>query len=227
MTNKCKDCGKRISLKAQRCHSCAKKGKNNSNYKHGKSNNNKCIDCGKHIKLTSTRCKKCANFNRRGKYTGKLSSSFTNGKWLKVNCIDCGKKINPNCKRCKSCENKRRYKNSSNHWNWQGGKSTLAMMIKNLEKYPIWRNQVFQRDNYTCQECEQYGGKLEAHHKKEFHIILAEFLKEYNQFSPIEDKETLVRLAIKWKPFWDINNGIILCEDCHMKKHKELNFKRK
>lgn len=50
---------------------------------------------------------------------------------------------------------------------------------------------------------------------KSFYKILQEFLQTYNQFSPIEDKETLVRLAINYTPFWDINNGITLCTDCH------------
>ena len=58
---------------------------------------------------------------------------------------------------------------------------------------------------------------MEAHHKNPFAELLNEFLKEYDQFSPIEDKETLVRLAMKWKSFWDIDNGECLCEDCHKK----------
>ena len=39
---------------------------------------------------------------------------------------------------------------------------------------------------------------LEAHHKKAFYLILEEFLQQYSQFSPIEDKETLLRLAITY-----------------------------
>jgi hypothetical protein len=49
-------------------------------------------------------------------------------------------------------------------------------------------------------EIGQIGGNLEAHHIKKFSILLAEFLSFYNQFSPIEDKETLVRLAISYEP---------------------------
>ena len=37
--NNCIDCGKKISTRAKRCYSCAKKGKLSSNYKHGQSNN--------------------------------------------------------------------------------------------------------------------------------------------------------------------------------------------
>ena len=58
------------------------------------------------------------------------------------------------------------------------------------------------------------------HHVRPFAIIFDEFLKEYSLFSPIEDKETLIRLAMIYKPFWDISNGQTLCKDCHK---KELN----
>ena len=98
---------------------------------------------------------------------------------------------------------------------WQNGKTKLHKLIRNLLENGQWRTEVFKRDDYTCQECYKRGEKLEAHHKKEFHIIFAEFLKEYDQFSPLEDKETLLRLAMKYKPFWNIDNGQTLCKDCH------------
>ena len=107
-----------------------------------------------------------------------------------------------------------------NHWNWQGGKTELTHLIRQLLEYTNWRHEIFQRDNYTCQECGIKNGQgktvyLEVHHKKEFSILFLEFLQEYNQFSPIDDKETLVRLAMNWKPFWNIDNGKTLCEECH------------
>ena len=106
------------------------------------------------------------------------------------------------------------------HWNWKGGITTLQISIRNLLEYVNWRNLIFKRDNYTCQECGICNGQgksiyLEAHHIKPFAKLLLEFLKEYDQFSPIEDKETLVRLAIKYKPFWNTDNGKTLCKDCH------------
>jgi 5-methylcytosine-specific restriction endonuclease McrA len=54
--------------------------------------------------------------------------------------------------------------------------------------YDEWREAVFKRDEYKCQECGKYG-KLHAHHIKSF-------FKH-------------PRLVI------DIDNGITLCEDCH------------
>ena len=102
-----------------------------------------------------------------------------------------------------------------NNPNWKGGITSLSCLIRGLDNNKKWIKNVFERDNYTCQDCFIRGVKLNAHHKKSFAIIFQEFLQEYNQFSPMEDKETLVRLAITYEPFWDADNGKTLCEDCH------------
>lgn len=98
---------------------------------------------------------------------------------------------------------------------WKGGVTPLNSMIRHCEKYLEWINSVFVRDDYTCRECGVRGNYLEAHHEKRFAIIMDEFLYEYDQFSPIEDKETLFRLAMKYKPFWDLGNGKTMCSKCH------------
>jgi hypothetical protein len=100
---------------------------------------------------------------------------------------------------------------------YKGGITELHFLVRCLENTNIWRTSIFKRDNYTCRECGKTKCYLEAHHIKEFNIIFQEFLQLYNQFSPIEDKETLVRLAITYEPFWDVNNGKTLCKDCHNK----------
>ncbi len=100
-------------------------------------------------------------------------------------------------------------------WMWKGGITPLTVEIYNTIEYREWRKKIFIRDLYTCQKCGQKGGRLQAHHNKGFSKLLQDFLKLYNQFSPIEDKETLVRLAIKYKPFWDVDNGRTLCNQCH------------
>lgn len=61
--------------------------------------------------------------------------------------------------------------------------------------YAKWRNQVYERDNYTCKICGQRGGRLNAHHIKPF--------AKFPQF----------RL--------DISNGVTMCEKCHIRVHKE------
>ena len=177
---------------------------------------NHCIDCGKELsRPDAKRCKSCENKNRYKIISN--NPNYLDGR-TKTNhyCIDCSKIIDYGTwhhggKRCDKCK----YKDSLNHPNWQGGITPLRVLIRNLIEYKNWRKEVFKRDDFTCQECGQRGGKLEAHHKKSFSKLLSEFLKEYDQFSPIEDKETLVRLAIKYKDFWNIDNGQTFCKDCH------------
>jgi len=105
---------------------------------------------------------------------------------------------------------------------WKGGITPLYNLIRNLDESKKLRNQIFQRDNYTCQECFEHGGILHAHHKKEFSLLLQEFLHTYSQFSPIEDKETLLRLSLTYLPFWDLSNGKTLCIKCHKKTDNYL-----
>lgn len=110
----------------------------------------------------------------------------------------------------------------SNNPNWIDGRTPLRIRIRNLPECKEWANRVFKKDDYTCQICSKRGGSLEAHHdKRKFHNILTDFLQEYNQFSPIEDKETLVRLAITYEPFWEVDIGQTLCGKCHYKADKE------
>jgi hypothetical protein len=105
---------------------------------------------------------------------------------------------------------------------WKGGKTNLGTQIRHLFEMKKWRTEVFNRDNYTCKECGNRGGDLHPHHIKRFSDIFTEFLQTYSQFSPIDDIETLVRLALTYKDFWDVENGKTLCRDCH-----ELTFKFK
>lgn len=97
---------------------------------------------------------------------------------------------------------------------WKGGITPLHLLIRTSAEFLEWRKQVFERDNYKCKNCNAKG-YLHAHHKIPFSKIFREFLQKYSQFSPIEDKETLCRLAITYEPFWDIGNGQTLCKQCH------------
>ena len=146
----------------------------------------------------------------------------------KCYCIDCGAQLKGDMaykhKRCWKCYQE--YKRRENHPNWKGGITSIYLLLRTTEEYKNWRNKVYEKANYRCEICGGGEHFLEAHHKKSYAGLLKEFLKEYDQFSPIEDKETLIRLAIKWQPFWDINNGKCLCEDCHKiitKQNIELN----
>jgi 5-methylcytosine-specific restriction endonuclease McrA len=95
------------------------------------------------------------------------------------------------------------------------GRSPLNLRIRGLSKYKNLRKEVLERDNYTCQEC-RCKENLEVHHTIAFCILLDDFIKEYDNFSPLEEIDILVRLATKYEPFWNLDNCKTLCKDCHM-----------
>ena len=74
---------------------------------------------------------------------------------------------------------------------WRGGITEKNHAIRSSMDYRIWREAVFARDNWTCQQCNQRGKKLNADHIKPF--------ASYPE----------LRFAI--------DNGRTLCKDCHMK----------
>ncbi len=116
----------------------------------------------------------------------------------------------------KAYKEDRLLKRSGIRSNWYiDGRTSLRAMLRQMIEYKEWKQSIFKRDRYTCQQCFNAGGRLNAHHIKPFYLILDEFLITYSQFSPIDDKETLIRLASTYKPFWDINNGKTLCKNCH------------
>lgn len=78
------------------------------------------------------------------------------------------------------------------------GLSSQLERLRRSKDYKIWRDLVYERDNWTCQKCLVRGGKINAHH--------------IQNFSSNED----LRM--------DIDNGITLCRECHYKFHKIYGF---
>jgi len=102
----------------------------------------------------------------------------------------------------------RRHKNCGvNHHNWNNGITRLYKNIRELVKRRHWGDYVFEKDNYTCQICNQIGYELNAHHIKSFSKIIEE-----NNIKSLDDAYDCVML-------FDINNGITLCVDCHRWVH--------
>ena len=75
---------------------------------------------------------------------------------------------------------------------WKGGISPWRNQLAGTIPYKNWRTAIFKRDDYTCQMCGERGGKLQAHHIR-----------------PVRDNINTLLI-------FDIDNGITLCEDCHI-----------
>jgi len=74
-------------------------------------------------------------------------------------------------------------------WDKRGRTLPKDKRNRGIAKLKNWRVAVFERDNYTCQNCNIRGGNLEAHHKK--------------QWAKYPD--------LRYK----IDNGVTLCYECH------------
>ena len=119
---------------------------------------------------------------------------------------------NPNYGRIFTPEHRRRLSNAhigqqkgKLNNRWKGGITFWVYKVRESFKYRQWRSDVYQRDSYTCQECGQRGGDLEAHHIKQFTKIIEE--------NCIKDLET----ALACEELWNLNNGQTLCVRCHNK----------
>jgi len=89
---------------------------------------------------------------------------------------------------------------------WRGGIAKVNNTIRHSFEYKEWRKAVYQRDEYTCCVCgDDTGGNLEAHHIKQFALIL----KEQN-ISTAEQARNCPEL-------WQVSNGLTMCIDCHKK----------
>ena len=188
-----------------------------------------CQDCGKRLAYgacykNAKRCKVCANLGNLNPVYGRRHKGYWLGKKhpmldITKRKIGIGNKNKPNFFKGnrRSEDNRNKLRGKNNHL-WKGGITPLGIMIRGMAESNQWKISVFVRDNYTCQNCgDDKGGNLEAHHIKGFSVLLQAFLKQYSQFSPIDDKDTLVRLATTYEPFWNVSNGKTLCDECHKK----------
>ena len=91
---------------------------------------------------------------------------------------------------------------------WRGGGSGIGILIRACSKYTEWRDKIYFRDKYVCQDCKKKGKKIHAHHLKSLvKIIQQNKIEHYKDFMKCEE-------------LWELKNGITLCEKCHKKRHK-------
>jgi len=77
----------------------------------------------------------------------------------------------------------------------ENSKSPINKLIRKSQEYEVWRNSVFQRDNYTCQKYKNRGEVLHPHHILNF------------------SKHPELRFSI--------DNGITLSASAHREFHKK------
>jgi 5-methylcytosine-specific restriction endonuclease McrA len=164
-----------------------------------------------------------------GKITYIFNSQFTiegRGKWcslkcrypqrIKVTCPECGKvkSIPPSIAKmgakycsfqCKALAYKK-LKRGKNNPAWRGGITKLAHSIRTSDRYISLRLKTIIRDKKTCMECGYHGEELEVHHIKPLWKLIIEFLELKIEFNPEHDF------------FYDEDNLITLCHECHVNK---------
>ena len=107
-----------------------------------------------------------------------------------------------------------------NNAQWKGGVTPIRGTINSSLKYRQWRQGIFIRDNFTCQECGAIGGRLEVHH---FRKPFSELLDEARYNLPLL---SIYDAAMAYTPMWDSANGTTLCRNCHKNKpHKYMKGK--
>ncbi|QDY32663.1 HNH endonuclease [Clostridium sporogenes] len=177
-----------------------------------------CDICGKEIKKTPSQIKrskfnycsaKCKHKGQSFVIQGENHPKYSQ---TEVRCDVCGKIFTRNISEIEKykhnyCSNKCRYKGFSKHYsgenspNYDHNKDEMdRIRNRNIEGYEEWRNNVFKKDDYTCQCCgDNKGGNLNAHHI----------------FNYMEHKELRT----------NIENGITLCDNCHKAFHDIYGYK--
>ncbi len=224
MIKKCRICGNATKRDAEKF--CSRKcygiwqsrnsrGKESHGWKGGKIKKI-CQGCGKELNITPA-------LAQDGKK--KFCSSKCWGKWrdkrIEKTCQICGRKFKVKSSivkkgngklcslRCHGIHTSQRQLGENNPI-WKGGITPVLYAIRNSSKYQDRRQQIFLRDNFTCQKCKQKGGRLQAHHKKPFSKLIEEIKFNLPLLS-------LYEAAMIYIPLWDTNNGTTLCEKCHIK----------
>ena len=186
------------------------KGEDAYNWKGGK---NKCIDCGKLLcNRESKRCSSC-HMKKQQKLKGAmpirdLICNFC-GKEFQNKAVNIGKNGIHYCsKECLAAGTSIRLRGITTSKEAVIPKY-LFQQLRQSFFYADWRKACFIRDNYKCQHCG-LKGSLHVHHK----ISVKDLIFKYNIHTENESWDI--------PEFWDINNGVTLCPECHREEHRRL-----
>lgn len=146
-----------------------------------------------------------ASWEQNGRFGGKLKiPKYCSRKCWNVRgrverpCKYCGKVVisykstdKKYCNnQCRNLDYRVRQQGSNSHF-WKGGKTKEQKVIRTSARYRDWREAVFKRDNWTCQECGSKGVELNADH-----------IKSFSRYKTLR---------------FDVSNGRTLCKPCHEK----------
>ena len=132
-------------------------------------------------------CKQCGTeYKRNPKYSNK---QWVKSKFCSQVCQWKGKD-NSNLVVARSLRSFMSISGKNSNW-WKGGLTAINDKIRHSKEYKVWRMEVFERDNYTCQDCRQRGGDLQADH-----------VMPFAYFPELR---------------FNVNNGRTLCKPCHYK----------
>ena len=105
-------------------------------------------------------------------------------------------------RRCDDNNRRVRFRGRNNH-NWQGGITPAVRSVRRSARYIEWRDSIFRRDDFTCQECAARCCVLNAHHETPFSVIWRAL--------GIKTAEE----AFACDELWDLGNVVTLCLSCH------------
>ena len=101
------------------------------------------------------------------------------------------------------------------HHTWKGGIKSVYDRIRDLDKYKQWRLSVFMRDNSQCTKCGEKQNK-HAHHMITLKTLINNYCKEhYKEIVDLDQND------LNSDYFYDLSNGLTLCEPCHKNWHFE------
>lgn len=157
----------------------------------------KICPCGKEFESYKSHNRKYCNTKCRSKY--RIVDWKNPEKSIEKECEICNKKFISLktshrrfcCIECKNIYISQEYR-GKNHHCWKENKK--RNLFKSTIEWKEWREEVFKRDNYTCQYCNIKGNCLEPHHLK--------------------SKQCFPELV------YNVDNGITLCKKHHRLLHR-------
>lgn len=91
---------------------------------------------------------------------------------------------------------------------WKGGITKLNQLIRTSVEYLLWKKEVLMRDDYSCVLCGN------NYYKDKQVILDVDHIVAFSELLRIHQITTMDQARI-CKELWDVNNGRVLCRQCH------------